>query len=265
MACTTTRVLFDHGATMLERSWCDGCDVPRDRRTGEPHDKVVVTLRGRFSVSHRRGRALVDPGHAVMFSGGADYDTHHPDGGDEDLNVRSAALAAAFDPWRVLPIGAAGQVRLYELLARLGEEDVDVLEVDEVLASVFDLEAPRPRGSARARAVAAEIAHEVATRFDEPLPLAALGGKLRLSPFAATRLFRDATGWTIHQYQLELRLRHALALLHETDQTLADIALATGFANQGHFGNHFRRRYGLPPGEARRAASRRALAALLAR
>jgi AraC-like DNA-binding protein len=41
------------------------------------------------------------------------------------------------------------------------------------------------------------------------------------------------------------------------------IALATGFANQGHFGNHFRRRYGLPPGEARRDA--RALVARLSR
>jgi AraC-like DNA-binding protein len=263
--CTHTRVLFSHEATILERSSCDGCDSPRSKRPEVGHDKVVVTLRGRFSVRHRTGRVMADPVHAVMFRGGEEYDTHHPDGGDEDLLVRTAALTAGFEPWRVLPVGAAAQARLYELVARLELGEVDVLEVDEVLAAVFDLGGTAPRGTARARAVAEEIAHEVATRFDEPLPLAAIASKVSLSPFAATRLFRDATGFTIHQYQLELRLRHALALLHETDSPLAEIALATGFANQGHFGNHFRRRYGLPPGEARRAATQRTLAARLPR
>jgi AraC-like DNA-binding protein len=208
---------------------------------------------------------IADPSRAVMFQAHGEYDTHHPDGGDEDLLVRTAALAAAFEPWRVLLIGAPAQVQLYALLSRLEGGAVDVLEVEEVLAGVFDLGGARPRGTVRARAVAEEIAHEVAARFDEALPLSEIAAKVQLSPFAATRLFRGATGWTIHQYQLELRLRHALALLHETDRPLAEIAAATGFANQGHFGNHFRRRYGLAPGQARTAAGKGSLVGLLSR
>jgi transcriptional regulator GlxA family with amidase domain len=132
--------------------------------------------------------------------------------------------------------------------------------VEETLATAFDLDNIRPRTNARARAAAQEIAHEVAAHFDRPLPLTLLANRVGLSPFAATRLFRSSTGFTIHQFQVELRLRHALALLFETDRPLADIALATGFANQGHFGNHFRRRYGLPPGRARSREGMQALA-----
>ena len=96
--------------------------------------------------------------------------------------------------------------------------------------------------------------------FDCPLPLGALAARVRLSPFAACRLFPRATGFTIHQYQIELRLRHALALLLETRRSLADIALEAGFANQGHFGNHFRRRYGVTPGQARLVTGMKQLA-----
>jgi len=79
-----------------------------------------------------------------------------------------------------------------------------------------------------------------------------------VSLFHACRLFRRATGSTIHRFHEELRLRHALARVLDTDEPLARIAVALGFANQGHFGNRFRRRFGVAPGAARsqRARSR---------
>jgi AraC family transcriptional regulator len=255
--------LFVHGETSIGRFSCNGCDNG-DRDTAKP-DHLVVTLRGRYAVRHRRGRVMFDPSHVAIHRSADDYATYHPDGGDHGLVVRSAAISARLEPWQAVPITVAAQIRLHDLTARLAAGQVEVLEVEETLATVFDLDRPPRRATARARAAAEEIAHEVAVRYDQPLPLSALASQVGLSPFAATRLFRGATGFTIHQYQIELRLRHALALLFETDRPLADIALHTGFANQGHFGNHFRRRYGLPPGRVRRADGMKLLAAGTAR
>jgi AraC family transcriptional regulator len=68
----------------------------------------------------------------------------------------------------------------------------------------------------------------------------------------ACRAFRRATGATIHARVREARLRHALALLLDTDRPIADIAIDVGFANQGHLGNAFAARFGVSPGRARR-------------
>jgi AraC family transcriptional regulator len=224
----------------------------------------VLTLRGRFGCRHRRGQLVFDPSRAVMERQGEEYVSHHPDGGDECLVVKSTTLLAHLAAWQVVPLHVAAQVRIHDLAAHLDRDPADVLEVEEALATIFTLgTAGRRPAVGRWRGIADEIAHEVALRFDEPLPLSTLAAQVGVSPFAACRLFRRVTGSTIHGYQLELRLRHAVTLLLETRRPLADIALATGFANQGHFGNHFRRRYGLTPGRLRTPEGRQALAGRL--
>jgi AraC family transcriptional regulator len=256
------RPLFDNGRTTIARSICDGQDPPRPVTRQTVEHKMVVTLRGRFSVRHRAGQAIFDPTRAVMERAGDEYVSRHPEGGDECLSLASDLLIATFDSWQSVSLPVPAQVRLHDLAARLGAGAADVLEVEEALADIFDPDAQRRRrGTSRARALADQIAHEVAVRFNQPLPLDLLASQVGVSPFAACRLFRSTTGWTIHQYQLELRLRHALTLLFETEHPLAAIALETGFANQGHFGNHFRRRYGLTPGQARTTDGKKALAA----
>jgi AraC family transcriptional regulator len=260
--CFHARPLFAHGATVIERVSCDGADGPRAVGEQPCSDHLVVTLRGRYSLRHPRGRVLSDPSRAVMFRVGEEYVTQHPDGGDECLCIKTP-LVSSLASWQVVPIAVHAQVRLHQLAAQLhAGAPLDVLEVEEKLASALEGEPARApeRLGARARAAAEEIAHEVALHFDCPLPLGALAARVRLSPFAACRLFPRATGFTIHQYQIELRLRHALALLLETRRSLADIALEAGFANQGHFGNHFRRRYGVTPGQARLVTGMKQLA-----
>lgn len=266
MACTHVRTLFAHDGTTISRSTCDGRDPPRAVARQKADAGMCVTLRGRYNVEHPKGQVIFDPTRAVMHRSGDEYISRHPDGGDECMIVASDLLAATFDSWQVVSLPVPAQVRLHDLAARLEAGAADVLEVEEILAGVFDPEHPRRRqGTPRARALADEIAHRVATHFNQPLPLDTLASEVGVSPFAASRLFRSTTGWTIHQYQIELRLRHALTLLFETERPLAAIALETGFANQGHFGNHFRRRYGLTPRQARTPDGMKALASPSAR
>ncbi len=71
--------------------------------------------------------------------------------------------------------------------------------------------------------------------------------------FHACRAFRRAMGTSIHRYQAELRMRHALALVLDTRRPLTDVAYEAGFANQGHFANAFRKRFGAAPSAVRQS------------
>jgi AraC-like DNA-binding protein len=61
------------------------------------------------------------------------------------------------------------------------------------------------------------------------------------------RCFRRSTGLTPHSYVMHRRLMRAQKLLAETNRTLVDIALATGFADQSHFSRRFHQLTGMPP------------------
>lgn len=87
----------------------------------------------------------------------------------------------------------------------------------------------------------------VALRLDQtlgPKDMAAIAG---LSARHFHRAFKLSFGITPYAYVLDARLRHAASLLQHTNVPLRDVAAASGFFDQAHLCNAFRRRYGLPP------------------
>ena len=71
-----------------------------------------------------------------------------------------------------------------------------------------------------------------------------------------TRLFKQATGETPHQYVVRCRIALAKHLLAETDLSLSAIGLQVGYADQSHFTALFRRHVGTTPRAYRYAAQR---------
>lgn len=69
-----------------------------------------------------------------------------------------------------------------------------------------------------------------------------------------SREFRRHFGVTIGEFLRNLRVEHARELLATTTQTLTDIALDCGFADQSHFSAIFRRLTGSTPAVFRQAA-----------
>jgi AraC-like DNA-binding protein len=76
-----------------------------------------------------------------------------------------------------------------------------------------------------------------------------------VSPFHLCRLFRRETGYSLHQYRTELRLRWSLQPLAD-DVDILTVALAAGFSHHSHFTAAFRNTFGLRPSEFRRAPKR---------
>ena len=70
--------------------------------------------------------------------------------------------------------------------------------------------------------------------------------------FSKTRLvnaFRAQIGATPKQYARILRFRHALAMVNAGADSLADVALATGYYDQPHMNAEFRELSGFSPRE----------------
>jgi len=91
----------------------------------------------------------------------------------------------------------------------------------------------------------------VEEHLEQHIGLEEIAAAAGLSAFHFTRCFKEATGLAPYRYVLLRRVERAKDLLENTSQTLAEIALACGFATQQHLTEIFRTHTGLPPGRYR--------------
>ncbi|HLJ49988.1 MAG TPA: AraC family transcriptional regulator [Bryobacteraceae bacterium] len=134
---------------------------------------------------------------------------------------------------------------------------MDPLEVEEQVLNLLDdvlslayRKAPQAKTAGdNLRRVEALLSRDL----DRSFPLAEVAAEARLSPFHLCRAFRRATGTSLHQYRLRLRLLAALEAVCESVRPLVDIALAFGFSSHSHFTNAFRAQFNATPSAIRRS------------
>jgi len=68
------------------------------------------------------------------------------------------------------------------------------------------------------------------------------------------RFFKENTGQTFCEYLIDYRLAAAARLLHETDETIAAVAMECGFENISYFCRSFKKKYGMTPRGMRKPA-----------
>ena len=85
----------------------------------------------------------------------------------------------------------------------------------------------------------------------QPIAVKEIARASRLSRRMLELRFRRSVGCTIHEKIQEVRLERAKRLLAETDQSIAKVAQAAGFASSGYFSKVFHRALGMPPADYR--------------
>lgn len=115
-------------------------------------------------------------------------------------------------------------------------------------------EADRPATAARHAELVERTKAILAVHFREPIGMTRLADSVNASPYHLARQFRTITGYSLHRYRSELRLRAATEQLARGREDLTELAVELGFASHSHFGDVFRRAYGVSPSLYRRRA-----------
>jgi len=136
---------------------------------------------------------------------------------------------------------------------RLFVEEAILSILGDVTALAYARDAARPTPRPRRRDVdLVEGARDViARRFTENLSLADVAGDVGASIFHLARVFKARTGFSLHAYRNQLRLRAALDRLRQPGVDLIEIALDLGFSSHSHFTETFRRSFGMTPSAVR--------------
>lgn len=90
--------------------------------------------------------------------------------------------------------------------------------------------------------------------LDGDLSLQAMAAEVEISPLYLARAFKSAIGQSPHQYVLSRRIERAKELLRNTELTVVDVALSSGFSSQSHLSHWFTRQVGVSPAAYRRQA-----------
>jgi AraC-like DNA-binding protein len=107
----------------------------------------------------------------------------------------------------------------------------------------FSLSMARPGRGAIQRA-----GDYLAANYTENVSLGQLANLVDLSPFHFSRIFSEYYGMPPHEFLVQLRLTQAKRFLRE-GLNIAHVAHQTGFADQSHLTRHFKRTFGITPGQ----------------
>jgi AraC-like DNA-binding protein len=148
------------------------------------------------------------------------------------------------------------------MLREMSAREQTALAVEELATAIIlrslskaldrehELSRPRSQGqvSGRESFVHAEaVMQYLSSAYANHITLDDVSRAVGLSPFHLCRVFHQATGSTVHQHLLSLRLEMAAAELVESNKSITEIAHEVGFSSHSHLTALFTRTFGMPP------------------
>ena len=87
----------------------------------------------------------------------------------------------------------------------------------------------------------------VKNHFTEELTIKDIAEAAHISVSECTRCFKEYTDYSPYEYLIQYRISEAAALLLQSNQTVDNIAIKTGFSDTSSFIRAFKKRMGLTP------------------
>jgi len=152
---------------------------------------------------------------------------------------------------------------LAAMLARLLTSADQALDRDREAARGFIAEAAALLAAGREEVPAAgarvlapwqirRVMAHVDANLGDTIPVGSLAALTRLSTSHFSRAFKGSFGTSPHRYVMDRRIARSQQMMLETEENLAQIALACGLSDQAHFSRAFQRVVGSSPHAWRR-------------
>lgn len=228
-------------------------------------NEYVFPLKGLFVRRSRQSTDVADQTSVLFFRKGQPFCVDHPEcGRDASLVIQDlrgepgpcfgrdapgSQRLATHDWTRVRALAAAAN-------ARADGRDFFVEEQLELLIGSVLADFRRERPAAKSRqgpleGVRRDIVKKAVLYLHracgEQVSVTDVASAAGSSPNRLCRLFKERTGYTLHQYLMRLRLRRSLELLQADTAALTEIAIDTGFSSHSHFGALFKKAFGVTP------------------
>jgi len=98
-----------------------------------------------------------------------------------------------------------------------------------------------------------EIVRYINENFMRDLSLNTLSQRFFISPFYLSHIFKDATGFSLSEYIIQLRILEAKKLLSQTNHSMTRVAELVGFDSSTHFGRTFKKVTTMTPRDYKKA------------
>jgi AraC family transcriptional regulator len=252
------------GLVLTESTYAGGLRLPRHTHT---RMSFCLVLHGQFIQTHGPKELECQPYTVLACPPGECHADRFSAAGARcfilEANARWLAQIEELSPRAFAPGCFQGgetawlMTRMYREFQRMDVHSPLVVEglalelAGETVRSTYESRhRQKPRWLARVR----ELLH---VHFREPLSLHGLAHEAGVHVTHLARAFRRSFGCTVGDYLRRLRIQTACRQLETPHLSLVEIALANGFAHQGHFCTAFKKITGLTPGQYRKAFRRR--------
>ncbi len=228
---------------------------------------VTLMLEGNCADTYRNHARTLTPLTALYFHPGESHGLHV---GQQPIRTFDIEItphwfrqheALAASPMAVLESSryATGwlMTRLYREFKE--RDDLSPLVMEGLLLEIFaDLVRAAKSGKVKSAPFWLHRVKElIADEFARPLTLAEMAKTVGVHPAYLAHVFRQHYHCTPGEFLRRIRIERASEYLCHSNLSLAEIALATGFADQSHFSRLFKRAMGLTPSQFRNLHRRR--------
>jgi sigma-54 dependent transcriptional regulator, acetoin dehydrogenase operon transcriptional activator AcoR len=197
---------------------------------------VLFDRRGRLITADARGRQrLTDLGWGTTLS--------HPSAPESAVRLSALDSRAGFGETAAVDTAAVDTV-IFE-----GEPIGTVIHFPPSRRHIVGRESGLPRYKLK------RVLAYIEARISATISLDDLAGEVGMSRFHFHRQFKKAVGTTPRDFIIQKRVERAKELLIRSDMPLVDVARETGFVDQSHFSNTFRKLTSMTPRSFRHAMS----------
>lgn len=171
----------------------------------------------------------------------------------EDFRVEAVPLRKGEENDKAFLEGLAEGVRLAKSGEALFELRLRALFL-RLWEKVFGWTADEPqqkRSSLSVNSRLKEMISFIQRHYREELKAVDIAQAAHISERECYRLFQSGLGMTPSDFLLSVRLHQAVELLQNTDRSILEIALETGFGSSSYFGRRFKECHHMTPGQYR--------------